>query len=812
MTMLILSPLLFQGEMLSGDERIDGYYQYSIFFDNAIKDATSILWNPYSYAGFPTFINQFGGFLYPPVYLIFKLLPPIIAFHITIACAIFTGLSFAYVFGRSFFLSRAASLILSIAYVISQVPATLTLGLSYAHSFLVLPMMLYALVGAKRAETRSTYLLWTVLGSAAIAIGFLAGYFVTFVYALVFAGFFALFIDFWGEKLGLKRGIHASVALAIMFTTGLLCGLPQLIPLLEYGPFTSRTAEFAREMAVGSGLQLLDFLRLFLPYHFQYPLDPGKGYLYLGFVPLLCVLVSLFYFRASIVRFFLALFALFLGFALNAPLLGWININIPPFNHIGGVSRWLLVGIFALAYLAGYGFDRLGEVRGDARFIRIWKYVEPLLIAGLGILVLVQFGIRYVLTSEGLQYRIFEFVLSLKGRTLESLRNPPELYIDAIKHELESLHHTFSFSSIDFTIFIAFTLAAIVLFRTYVRTGSAWSSAGLVAVSCLTFLSAFISGLGNTVETAQYFAEEPTVVRAIKEREENLGAFRFVSFTGGKLARDVRAAKEWPTPEDTTQYMRETLYRETASAYGLRNISGFEPIRSMRANQLIDTALATLADTAINVDAIRDGAPIEKYVNADILTQVSEEDKATDIIARLPLLSMMNVQYVVSLYPLKDKRLQEINLEPVPGLLVAPYLYENTGVLPRAYFAKSVELWSDDERGLFLALLEEKDFAKRTYIECPECTHEAGSGQLAIMHEENGVLKATTTSATGGWLVYSESNLPGWIATIDGERVPIRTANYLFQAIEVPAGEHSVEFRYVGSFALFLENVGLRDR
>ena len=36
----------------------------------------------------------------------------------------------------------------------------------------------------------------------------------------------------------------------------------------------------------------------------------------------------------------------------------------------------------------------------------------------------------------------------------------------------------------------------------------------------------------------------------------------------------------------------------------------------------------------------------------------------------------------------------------------------------------------------------------------------------------------------------------GWIATIDGEQVPILRANYAFMGIQVPQGQHVIEFRY----------------
>ena len=39
--------------------------------------------------------------------------------------------------------------------------------------------------------------------------------------------------------------------------------------------------------------------------------------------------------------------------------------------------------------------------------------------------------------------------------------------------------------------------------------------------------------------------------------------------------------------------------------------------------------------------------------------------------------------------------------------------------------------------------------------------------------------------------------IPGWIAEIDGKRVPILRADVLFRGVEVPAGRHRVVFRFV---------------
>jgi hypothetical protein len=54
-----------------------------------------------------------------------------------------------------------------------------------------------------------------------------------------------------------------------------------------------------------------------------------------------------------------------------------------------------------------------------------------------------------------------------------------------------------------------------------------------------------------------------------------------------------------------------------------------------------------------------------------------------------------------------------------------------------------------------------------------------------------------SSSRVNGLAVFSEIYYPkGWIATIDGEQVNILRANYVLRALQIPSGDHTIEFRF----------------
>jgi hypothetical protein len=67
---------------------------------------------------------------------------------------------------------------------------------------------------------------------------------------------------------------------------------------------------------------------------------------------------------------------------------------------------------------------------------------------------------------------------------------------------------------------------------------------------------------------------------------------------------------------------------------------------------------------------------------------------------------------------------------------------------------------------------------------------------VAVIDEQPNRIEMSVNSPQAGWLVLSDQWYPGWKVEVDGQPTPIFRANYLFRAVSVPAGAHTLVWRY----------------
>lgn len=134
-------------------------------------------------------------------------------------------------------------------------------------------------------------------------------------------------------------------------------------------------------------------------------------------------------------------------------------------------------------------------------------------------------------------------------------------------------------------------------------------------------------------------------------------------------------------------------------------------------------------------------------------------------------------------------------------------IFEDQSALPRAFIVERAvslasgsavlaRLTAPDFDPLNAVLLEEpvEQGSRIESRESSDPTLSPGTAQITAYGDQRVVVEAVTDQPA--FLVLSDSFYPGWRAYVDGRETRIYRADYLFRAVALPAGRHTVEFRY----------------
>lgn len=806
----IFSPYLFLGKMPSGEEDIGMYYPAMFFYQNAIRGGDSFLWNGSYYGGFPTFLNFFGGFFYPLHFFLFKFLPLFTAYHIAIAFAVFLGMLFSYFFGRANNFSRTGSLVLALSYTLSQTLGGLDTGLSYANGFMVLPMLLFVITKIGQTSSFKDMIPLFLLGVAGAAIGFLAGFPQTVLYGITFVFVYSLFLGYSQKNTPVFWRYRSGVALIAIIILGVIIASPQLLSSFEYLKFSVRTSGYTADVFHRPPF-LSYIVSFFFPDSFSIPfLTSGIAGAYTGVLPFIFAATAVIFFRTKKVLFFFFSFIFICAMAVGLPGIAWLNNNLPIFSRISDVGRWFIIGAFPLSFLGAFGYEKL--VRQNAGWFsqssfRLFTKILGAFISLIFLLIAAaNAAIFVILSNPELKTRILDLLLS--GRALNF---PYEHYRAVFDNALVSAGASLSIFNWEFLLpLLLFPASFFIINRFKGENIHIWFPPVVLLFMTANLFISFLPYFKELIPQALVL-ETPLVARVIKERETDFNNFRFIPFlTGEAVFREISSKKDL-SPKERALINREILADQIGAFYGIQNMQGYEPIRTLRANQLMDTVLAPDTRSVFDPEAARKGGRIDQKVNNEVLYRATLEEKKQDFLKHLDLLSVMNVKYIISLYQLEDERLIEIKIPPQSFMPLPIYLYENKSALPRVYFSSDPIFWKGSEKELLIEMSKTDYSSGKTFIECADCEpREADTSKNDIMlkRHTNGSLRLKVNIEKGGWLIFSEADIPGWVAKIDSKMSKIYTANYLFQSIFVTPGEHLVEFEYIGPFKLWLE--GLR--
>lgn len=126
-------------------------------------------------------------------------------------------------------------------------------------------------------------------------------------------------------------------------------------------------------------------------------------------------------------------------------------------------------------------------------------------------------------------------------------------------------------------------------------------------------------------------------------------------------------------------------------------------------------------------------------------------------------------------------------------------ILDNPDALPRAYLIDRIEVVTDD---VALDRLVRGDFDPRRNLLLDADPGLASPGSIEralpadIVDFAPERVEIAVRSPGEAMLVLTDTDAPGWRATLDGEPTPIYRANGLFRAVRVSAGEHEIVFEY----------------
>jgi hypothetical protein len=129
----------------------------------------------------------------------------------------------------------------------------------------------------------------------------------------------------------------------------------------------------------------------------------------------------------------------------------------------------------------------------------------------------------------------------------------------------------------------------------------------------------------------------------------------------------------------------------------------------------------------------------------------------------------------------------------------AAFIHRNGTALPRARLAGKPIYVPDPGQGIETLDRLGLELSSHVVVEDPArplAEDAVVSGTARIVEDLPERVVVATEASVPAYLVLADTFDPGWSATVDGNRAPIRPAYLAFRAVFLPAGKHTVAFRY----------------
>ncbi|WP_294471295.1 YfhO family protein [uncultured Bacteroides sp.] len=206
-------------------------------------------------------------------------------------------------------------------------------------------------------------------------------------------------------------------------------------------------------------------------------------------------------------------------------------------------------------------------------------------------------------------------------------------------------------------------------------------------------------------------------------------------------------------------------FNENNTSYWHKSVGGYHAAKLRRYQEMIDRHIS----------------PEMEATYREVATSGGEMDSVDA--SKFRVLNMLNTKYFI--FPAGQQG------QPVP--VENPYAYGNAWFVDKVQYVDNA---NEEIDALNVILPTETAVVDAKFKEKLKGVTEGYKDSLSAIRltsYEPNRLVYKTSSDKDGVAVFSEIYYPGWQATIDGQPVDIARADYILRAINIPAGEHTLE-------------------
>jgi hypothetical protein len=770
--LLYFYPVLFQGKVMLYNDLYSQNFPSADWAFRTFKGGQLPFWVGSIFSGFPILDQGMMGFYNPVQFILFYCFTSLQAFHLTIILSYFSPLIFTFLFSRRLSLGRLPATVSAIVFVFGGFYLTRLVHYPMVNTMQYFPLGLYLIERGFQGKNR--VLFWV---SLVIGLQLVSGHPQSVIFSVFSYSFYyllrCLFIRPRRPWALLRALLLWGLIVALGFGIGCIQFIPSQMLVSEYshrrGGFDYDTA--AEQSYVPWHLVTYLFPNFYgwgNPYQNQGFWETGGNYweqaCYVGILPLLLALFSLRCFRRNhYVRIFWILAGLSFLLALGryTPLFALMRL-IRNYRFFRMPIRWTVITSFSLAMLAGLGLADILQNPGDIwkrfgnKFLAVFRWsLVILLLLLITANLLFSWG-RGLLYDTGMKLGEQFAVRKAEraGPSGKSLEDYTAILRRSLRETLALASQTVRLTSSYIYVPLLLLLAALALFSWLVARFVPPARFGFLALALIVADLVHFGLRYNPTFAAADVLSPPESVEFLK-RDDSL--YRIFQHRYGLAFQAMYPP--YGHPQGTMYYWRELLKPNTHMIWGIDSATGYFPLRFKRADDLDRLVGAMLSNRALMENGLK-------------------------------ILGMMNVKYILT----GDWSGPE-GAEPVyrKGMI---RIYRNPYWLPRAFLVRGSRK-ADPKEILAGLKAGDLDLSREAWLEQDPGENRLSPGdtsEIVSWGDMRAVVR--TQTAFPAVLFASIPNYPGWQARIDGRPASVIQADYLYLAVPIPSGEHTVELTF----------------